>query len=125
MASITDIRERILNDFETPGYSLGFLINLRVRHPCFGEGKIFEYDKSFVRIAIWFKKDTSVRIFVDEFLDRKSDWQVDLNQLEQVYIAFIAEVSRRKKEVSALKKKLRRLKSELANLDVLGIVSDV
>jgi hypothetical protein len=52
-----DIRERILNDLETPGYSLGFLIDLRVRHPSLGNGKIIEYDKSFDRIAIWFEKD--------------------------------------------------------------------
>ena len=120
-----DIRKKILKEWSTNNYSLGYLIGLGVRNSYFGDGTIVKVGKTYAcTCTVKFdSRGVSVKISIDTLLDTNSDWQLDLDLLEKVYTAFSYNVDTRRAERDELAERLSQLNSELEMLDTNGTLT--
>ena len=121
-----DIRKKILKEWSTNYYSLGYLIGLGVRNSYFGDGTIVKVGKTYAcTCTIKFdSRGESVKIAIDTLLDANSDWQLDLDLLEKIYTTFSHNVDTRRIERDELDERLSQLKAELEMLETRGTLAD-
>ena len=121
-----DIRKKILKEWSTNNYSLGYLIGLGVRNSYFGDGTIVKVGKTYAcTCTIKFdSRGVSVKMDIGTLLDANSDWQLDLDLLEKIYTTFSHNVDTRRIERNELYERLSQLKSELKILETRGTLAD-
>lgn len=107
----TKIQKRIWQEMNRYHHSIEFLIGLDVRHAQLGLGKIVRVDNAQNFCIVKFElEETWVKVYYGKIVFVAQPWHVvDLEKLEKNYVDFLNHRSRRKIEISVLKKEIDRL----------------